>query len=70
MLKCGMAIGKMRNYHMIFAFTEQILIVWDSGRAIPKVWPDISVPLVIKRSSSKSVSQRFITDVEVETDAV
>ncbi|CAG7721914.1 unnamed protein product [Allacma fusca] len=51
-------------------FISKILIVWDSGRAIPKIWPEISVPLVIKRSSSKSVSQRFITDGEVETDAV
>jgi len=50
-------------------YISRVLIIWDTTRPIPKLWPETPIPLTIKRSTSKSVSQRFITD-EISTPAI
>lgn len=44
--------------------------MWNSNRAIPRVWPEVPVPIKIKEATSNTVSQRFLSDEEIETDAV
>ncbi|ODN03332.1 Exostosin-1 [Orchesella cincta] len=49
---------------------SKIIVMWNSNRAIPRVWPEVPVPLKIKQATSNTVSQRFLSDEEIETDAI
>jgi hypothetical protein len=71
MIHSSIVLFSFSNHELIL-FTicdEQVIIVWNSNRALPRVWPDISVPLSVRQTTSSSVSQRFFVE-DIDTDAV